>query len=218
MELTRRTTALAGLSTLASALVPSAPHAQSSDWWMRDLNGWKLDTEEGLYGTREAAKNTLRLVVATDSHGEPFDGANRYLIRFPRAHLPPVRGFWSLTVHDDCGGNAIGSQDELIVGRDGAVDIFVQGQPPPVLPRVNWIAWNGGPFRLSLLMNLPSEGTPSILNGTWTPPAVGHIAYAGTTRTRRDRPKRGLEQASGLDRAFHQLVDFLAAAFQHALQ
>lgn len=178
MELTRRTAALAGLSAFAGALVPGIARAQRSDWWMRDLNGWMLDTERGLYGTLEAAKKTIRLVSVKDSHGNPLDGANRYLIRFASGQMPPVRGFWSLTVHDDAEGNAIGSQDELIVRRNGGVDIFVQSEPPPVLPRANWLAWNGAPFRLSLLMNLPSEGNPSIFNGTWTPPPVGRIAYA----------------------------------------
>ena len=140
MEFTRSTATLAGLSAFAGALVPGIARAQRSDWWMRDLNGWMLDTQRGLYGTLEVAKKTIRLVSVKDSHGNPFDGAARYLIRFAPGQMPPVRGFWSLTVHDDAGGNSLGSQDELVVRRNGAVDIFVQGQPPPVLQRVNWLA------------------------------------------------------------------------------
>jgi hypothetical protein len=178
MQLTRRTAALAGLGAFAGVLLPRGSYAQPSDWWMRDMNGWMLDAQKGLYGTLESAKKTIRLVSTKDSHDNPFDGAARYLIRFPRGQMPPVRGFWSLTVHDDTGSNSIGSQNELIARRDGTIDIFVQGYPPPVLPRVNWLAWNGRPFQLSLLMNLPSETDPSIFNATWTPPPVGRIAYA----------------------------------------
>ncbi|HKD22859.1 MAG TPA: DUF1214 domain-containing protein [Rhizomicrobium sp.] len=178
MQFTRRTATLAGLSAFAGALVPGIARAQRSDWWMRDMNGWMLDTQRGLYGTLESAKKTIRLVSTKDSQGNAFDGTARYLIRFPRGQMPPVSGFWSLTVHDDSGGNSIGSQNALIVRPNGTVDIFVQGYPPPVLPGVNWLAWNGGPFRLSLLMNRPSETDPSIFTGSWTPPPVGRIAYA----------------------------------------
>ena len=32
--------------------------------------------------------------------GKPYDGANRYTLTFPKGQLPPVDGFWSLTMYD----------------------------------------------------------------------------------------------------------------------
>ena len=33
-----------------------------------------------------------------DSEGQPLDGNNEYTVTFPKGQLPPVKGFWSLTI------------------------------------------------------------------------------------------------------------------------
>ncbi len=35
-----------------------------------------------------------------DGEGKPLSGANKYVIHFQAGQLPPVKGFWSLTMYD----------------------------------------------------------------------------------------------------------------------
>src|SRR5262249_34035554 len=35
-----------------------------------------------------------------DAEGKAYDGANKYIAHFPKGQLPPVRGFWSITMYD----------------------------------------------------------------------------------------------------------------------
>ena len=36
-----------------------------------------------------------------DAAGDAYDGAHKYVMHFPKGQLPPVHGFWSLTMYDD---------------------------------------------------------------------------------------------------------------------
>ena len=35
-----------------------------------------------------------------DGDGKPYDGANKYVMHFPKGQTPPANGFWSLTMYD----------------------------------------------------------------------------------------------------------------------
>ena len=35
-----------------------------------------------------------------DTDDKAYDGANKYIMRFPKGLTPPVEGFWSLTMYD----------------------------------------------------------------------------------------------------------------------
>ena len=35
-----------------------------------------------------------------DAHGRTYDGVNDYVMHFPKGELPPVDGFWSITMYD----------------------------------------------------------------------------------------------------------------------
>ena len=36
-----------------------------------------------------------------DGLGVPLNGKNQYTVTFPKGQLPPVKGFWSLTLYND---------------------------------------------------------------------------------------------------------------------
>ena len=38
--------------------------------------------------------------ATVNAQGQPLTGANRYVIRFPKGRLPPVNGFWSITMYN----------------------------------------------------------------------------------------------------------------------
>jgi len=115
-----------------------------------------------------------------DSEGQPFDGANRYVIHFDRGATPPVDAFWSVTLYgaDDffvanpINRYAISSWMNLKKNADGSLDIYVQRDSPGKDKEANWLPSGDKSFNLTLRMYWPKEKPPSILDGSWKPPAV----------------------------------------------
>src|SRR5881392_4012422 len=52
----------------------------------------------GIYGNSKA--EAMYPVYGVDSDGKKLDGANLYTLRFAPGQLPPVHGFWSLTMYN----------------------------------------------------------------------------------------------------------------------
>ena len=82
------------------------------DWKIE--NGWFFTTKTGLYGTDYIQRALIAYVglyanLAQDSifpvsNGPDvelkYSGANNYVIHFSKGEMPPVKGFWSLTMYD----------------------------------------------------------------------------------------------------------------------
>ena len=75
-----------------------------------------------------------RLAVLTNGH-------------FNKNELPPVRGFWSLTMYDHemymvdnpIRRYAIGDRDKLQFNQDGSLDIYIQHESPGRSKESNWL-------------------------------------------------------------------------------
>ncbi len=157
--------------------------------------GWNsFQGELGRYGTNYSARAiTARVAVganppedavyisdSTDAGGTPLNGAMRYRMRFSSGKLPPVRAFWSVTAYDKDGyfiantmnRYAIGDRDKLKFNPDGSLDLFIQDQNPGADHEANWLPSGDGIFNLTLRLYWPE---PSILDGSWQPPAVEKI-------------------------------------------
>jgi hypothetical protein len=81
---------------------------------MTDINGWVYTTKTGLYGTdylmrafitafglgANRPQDAIYPMSTKDGEGSVYDGAGKYVMRFPKGQLPPARGFWSLTMYD----------------------------------------------------------------------------------------------------------------------
>jgi hypothetical protein len=115
-----------------------------------------------------------------DADGHDYDSASkRYVIRFERGQLPPARAFWSLTMYDTdfffvpnpANRYAVSQRDRLVAGPDGAVEILMQADRPAGRES-NWLPAPRGKFNLVMRLYWPSATPPSILDGSWTPPAV----------------------------------------------
>jgi hypothetical protein len=63
-------------------------------------------------------------------------------------------------------------RDKLIPNPDGSVDLYLQADSPGKDKEANWLPAPKGKFQLVLRMYGPAKSPPSILDGTWTPPAV----------------------------------------------
>ena len=71
--------------------------------------------------------------------GARLNGANQYTVTFGVSDLPPVRGFWSLTLYNehhffapnDLKRYSIGTKNRALkYGADGSLTIYVQAESP----------------------------------------------------------------------------------------
>lgn len=171
----------------------------------QDINGWHV-VKTGDYGTdymfraaitfyglgANRAKDAIYPTAKTDSQGQPLDASkNNYVITFAnREALPPVKGFWSFTLYDQqmfffknpLNRQTISARDKLVANKDGSINIYVQHQPPAKDKQANWLPAPNGPFVLMLRMYWPSETPPSILDGSWKPPAINPQPPAAAQR------------------------------------
>ena len=116
--------------------------------------------------------------------GDAYDGAHTYVMRFPKGQLPPARGFWSLTMYNAeyffvpnvLHRYSISARQNLKANPDGSVDLYIQKDSPGAAKESNWLPAPPGKFILMLRMYWPNEQSPSILNGSWTIPAVKKVS------------------------------------------
>jgi hypothetical protein len=128
--------------------------------------------EDAVYPTSTAAAD-----------GKPYDGANQYVMHFDKGELPPVKGFWSLTmynpefffVENPLNRYTLSQRNELKFNSDGSVDLYLQAANPGSEKESNWLPAPNGKFVLMLRLYWPNETAPTILNGTWKPPAVQQV-------------------------------------------
>jgi hypothetical protein len=117
----------------------------------------------------------------TDSLGQPLTSDARYWLHFDKEQLPPVNGFWSLTLYDErqlfaenpIDRYALGDRDRLRYNPDGSLDLYIQREAPERSRRGNWLpAPKSGPFTLNLRLYWPKQ---EVLDGTWSPPRLTRI-------------------------------------------
>ena len=156
------------------------------------VNGWSYSLALGSYGENYLLRaavaryglgangkdDAVYASCSTDAAGNALDGSTDYTIRFPAGQLPPVSGFWSITVYDQDGflvanpinRYAVGSETGLVADADGSLTIQLRNTaPPPQSPQANWLPVPAGPFSLTLRMYWPQG---PVLNGYYVIPAV----------------------------------------------
>lgn len=159
-------------------------------------NGWNVITSGlGEYGTEyflrayvtkvgygaNQAVDAIYPNAAVDSEGFKFNGSNKYVLSFPAGKLPPVNGFWSLTMYDTKGflvDNVIdrynlSSMKELNYNEDGSIDLLIQFERPEN-NESNWLPSPpaGEEFELTFRMYYPGE---NVINRTYILPGVKRI-------------------------------------------
>jgi hypothetical protein len=161
---------------------------------MRMEEGWLLTTHTGLYGTNYRQRALITAIglganrpedaIYPMSQGQDilqkYDGSKRYVMHFEKGKLPPVKGFWSLTMYDadyffvanPLNRYTLSERNNLKQNPDGSVDLYLQHDSPGPDRESNWLPAPAGPFILMLRMYWPKEQAPSILDGTWRVPRV----------------------------------------------
>jgi hypothetical protein len=157
-------------------------------------NGWRIFKTTGIYGVDYLDRAFITAVglganrpqdavyptSEEDGDGKPYDGANRYVMHFPKGQTPPARGFWSLTmynadyffVENPLNRYTVSPRNDLKYNDDGSLDLYIQKDSPGKEQESNWLPAPSGKFVLMLRLYWPQETPPSVIDGTWTPPAV----------------------------------------------
>jgi hypothetical protein len=157
--------------------------------WTTQTNGARFGTD---YFTRLAvaksnifvnqANETRYFYQDLDAAGERLDGNKKYTVTFPKSQLPPVKGFWSLTLYNEhhffhpneLKRYSLGTKNKgLKTNDDGSLTLYVQTDPPEEGKRANWLPAPKGDFSLYVRCYWPDS---AITDGKWTPPAVNPAA------------------------------------------
>jgi len=169
----------------------------------RVTNGWLMNTETiGVYGNYYLKRAIVAMVGlganqpedaiyplnVGDAMGKPITAENPYVLHFDKDEIPPVNGFWSLTMYDAEGYQvpnpinrfAIGDRDPLKFNADGSLDLYIQNESPGSDKESNWLpAPKKGNLGLTLRLYAPK---PQIIEGRWNPPAIKRVAAAELRR------------------------------------
>lgn len=153
--------------------------------WIAPMNGAEFGTD---YFSRVAAAKANIFVNPRrksayfgqeyNSENKRLNGANSYTVTFPKGQVPPVDGFWSMTLYDadhffapnEINRFSLGTKNkDLILGEDGSLTIYVQNKRPEGDKTANWLPTPKGEFELFIRAYSPK---PEILDNTWSPPPV----------------------------------------------
>ncbi len=158
-------------------------------------NGWTSPANNGAFGTdyihRMGAvaadpydnkrNETMYFYTDGDSQSKQLIGSLSYAVTFPKGQLPPVKGFWSLTMYDPehyfhpnaLKRYALGTKNKsLKYNPDGSLTIYLGAKSPGKDKESNWLPAPKGNFSIWLRAYWPDQ---AILDGTWKPPAITKV-------------------------------------------
>jgi hypothetical protein len=114
-----------------------------------------------------------------DSNRVRLNAAKKYTITFPKGKIPPVNGFWSLTMYNqyhffeknNINRYSLGTKNkDLKYNKDGSLTLYIQADQPSKDKMSNWLpAPKTGDFSVYLRAYWPKA---EIADGSWLPPAV----------------------------------------------
>ena len=95
-------------------------------------------------------------------------------MHFNKGEMPPVDGFWSLTMYNGeyffvdnpLNRYTVSSRSKFKTNADGSVDVYIQNESPGKDKEANWLPAPKDKFILMLRLYWPKEKPPSIIDGT----------------------------------------------------
>ena len=165
-------------------------------WWRYNGqpagNGWTSPANNGAFGTdyyhRTGAvkadpydnkrNETMYFYTDNDTKLQQLVGSSSYSLTFAEGQLPPVKGFWSVTMYDPehyfyqnpLKRFALGTKNKsLKYGDDGSLTIYLGNKSPGKDKESNWLPAPAGNFSIWLRTYWPDQ---PILDGTWKPPVI----------------------------------------------
>lgn len=159
-------------------------------------NGWRTNmTAIGTYGAdylhragvayaalgANVIEDAIYPTAFADAEGKPLRSDQRYILRFSKEQIPPVRAFWSLSMYDErqlfsanpIARYAIGDRDNLQFGSDGSLELYIQRESPGKDKEANWLPTPAtGQFSMNLRLYWPEA---EALDGRWVPQPVKRL-------------------------------------------
>ena len=155
-------------------------------------NGWNSPKNNAQWGsdylmrTAVAKSNmyenrpteTKYIFTDTDAQGQTLHGGNNYTITFAKGQIPPVKGFWSLTLYNEhhlfepnaLNRYSLGTKTKtLIINADGSLTLYAGATSPGADKEANWLPAPNGTFSLYLR---GYWGEKTLLDGSWMPPKI----------------------------------------------
>jgi len=178
--------------------VPKVAQLKIMDYFKqagKPINGWMFTTKTGIYGTDYIQRALITAIGLganrpqdavyptgeKDADGKDFDAAsNKYVMHFAKGQMPPADGFWSITMYDDkyffvpnpLNRYTLSERNKFVTNADGSVDLYLQAESPGKAKEANWLPAPKAKFIPMLRLYWPKETPPSIIDGTWKPPAI----------------------------------------------
>lgn len=139
----------------------------------------------GIYGP--SREESLCPSFHTDSAQAQLHGSRQYTMRFAADKLPPVNGFWSVTMYELPSSLLYRNElDRYLIDapmlpslardEDGGVTIDIQHERPDDGRRANWLPAPPGEFFVALRMYWPKA---EALDGRWQSPALQRRTNTG---------------------------------------
>jgi len=169
-------------------------------WWRYNGqpagNGWTSPSNNGAFGTdyyhRTGAvladpydnkrNETMYFYTDNDTKLQQLVGGSSYTVTFAKGQLPPVKGFWSLTMYNPkhffypntLKRYALGTKNKsLQYNPDGSLTIYLGNKSPGKDKETNWLPAPAGNFSIWIRAYWPDQ---AILDGTWKPPVIARLA------------------------------------------
>ncbi len=153
--------------------------------WNSPVNGAKWGTDyANRTGTAKSnmydnlPEETKYIYTDDDSLGKQLNGENTYAITFPKDQVPPVKGFWSVTLYNDVHffnqnelkRYSLGTKTKTLkYNEGGSLTLYAGAKSPGKDKESNWLPAPNGTFSLYIRAYWADK---AILDGTWKPPAI----------------------------------------------
>jgi len=144
--------------------------------WGSDYLNRVAMAKSSMYGNKP--DETKYFYVEYDGAGKLLNGANTYTVTFAKGQVPPVKGFWSVTLYNEhhlfvpnaLSRFSLGTKNKALkYNADGSLTLYASAKSPGADKESNWLPAPNGTFSLFMRAYWADQ---SIIDGTWMPPQV----------------------------------------------
>lgn len=152
--------------------------ANAAQWGTDYLNRTAISKSSMYQNTAAETQYNLR---EFDSERKPLDGNSQYTVTFAKGQIPPVKGFWSLTLYNEekfffpnpLNRFSLGTKNKTLkYAADGSLTLYLGSKSPGDENEANWIPAPAASFSLIMRLYWPEA---SVLSGEWNPPEVNKV-------------------------------------------
>jgi hypothetical protein len=159
------------------------------------INGWSISSMNiGNFGTdyllraavakfgiANSPEEAVYPTTFVHSQGQNLTGIHNYVIHFDKGQLPPVKGFWSVTMYNNKSYLADNPINRYNIGgltpglknnTDGSLNIYIQHDNPGKDKESNWLPAPSGDFSLNMRLYIPDQ---SVLTGEYQYPPIKQV-------------------------------------------